>query len=62
MQLMDVFSKEDRIELMVSQFESMMRAKVERDLLIKGLQLKIQTGDLLRLFLPLPENKKEGGK
>ena len=52
MGLTDVFSKEDRIEITVSQFHDLMKESVKGELIINGLEAEVSAEDLMSIFAP----------
>lgn len=50
MGLTDVFSKEDRVEITISQFHDLMEEAVKTELILNGLEARINAENLLSIF------------
>ena len=50
MGLTDVFSKEDRVEITISQFHDLMKESVKSELILNGLEAEVSAKDLMSIF------------
>ena len=52
MGLVDAFSKEDRVEITISQFHDLMKETEKTELILNGLEAEVSPKDLVSIFAP----------